>query len=240
MQRPTSSTPVARCLELAIYASRMLGKFSDNPMLAESARRLAEGQGVLKLAQDAYETAAGAALAIRVDVGYEDYAADRLVRRTQQLAELDDGRRGGRIASQVFPGGSTPITRLQGESQVVAMRDLEARLDAARDIWPQAEAEKAAIEAQRIRYQEALAARQDSERNINDLRLARDAAKERFLDIYTQVANLVQAEFPRDRVIQNLFFDVVRPRAASRSGGSSQGAEPATGTPEPASSNAAA
>ena len=239
MQIPTTTTPISRCIDLAHYASRMLSKFPDNATLVESAARLLEGGQALDQASRAYEAARGQDLVLRVDIGYTDYQADRQVRRTQQLAEIEDGRRGGRIASRVFPTGSTPITRLRGDSQVAAMRDMEARLEGSRDIWPQAEAAQAALAEHRGSYEEVLAARAENQRNVKDLRAARDAAKERFLDLYAQIASLVRAEFPRDRVLQDLFFDRVRSRATSRKRAGN--AEPTSPAPQaPAASGATA
>lgn len=210
MQLPNSKTPITRCLALATYTGRMLSKFPENPQLVEGSQRMNAGRQSLAEAEAAYQAALAQSLVLRVDVGHEDYLSDMQVRRTQQLAEIQDGRKGGRIVSWIFPDGSRPVTRLQGDSQIAAMQDLEGRLGAAADIWPEAEAQRAAIAEARTRYQVALAARQENERLITDLRAARDAARERFLDLYVQLASMVRAEFPRDGMLQGLFFDKVR------------------------------
>jgi hypothetical protein len=129
------------------------------------------------------------------------------------MAQLADGYKGGRIASQVLPNGTRDIIRRQGDKQVEGMIDLESRLEAARDIWPEAETEQQAVAERRTAYQDVLVARSDKQREIRAALAARDAAKERFLDTYVEIANLVKAEFPRDRRHADLFFDTVRVRS---------------------------
>jgi hypothetical protein len=52
----------------------------------------------------------------------------------------------------------------------------------------------------------AVAARDEGLRRVKDLRLQRNAARERFLHLYAEIVSLVAAEFPRDRATQELFF----------------------------------
>ncbi|MDC3953177.1 hypothetical protein [Polyangium jinanense] len=214
MQSPTRDTPVSKCSELARYSARMLGKFSANAVLVGLAEKMTCGEAELIAAQVVYEEAVKAILPARVDVKYENHVSDRRVRISLQKAEIADGRSGGRIAGMVFPEGSGVITRLLGESQVQAMIDLEGRLAAAAPFWPEAEAERLVIAAHRQQYQVALASRKVAAQKARDARAARDAAKEKFLLVYTEVMSRLVAEFPRDRVTQDLFFDEVRTRSA--------------------------
>lgn len=48
---------------------------------------------------------------------------------------MADGKKGGAFATQAFPGGSAPIVRLVGPSQVKAMSDLAGRLAALAAKW---------------------------------------------------------------------------------------------------------
>jgi hypothetical protein len=214
MQSPTRNTPVWKCSELARYSARMLGKFGLNVVLLGLAEKMTTGEANLTATQDAYEEAVKAILPARVDVKYEDHVSDRRVRVTQQKAEIADGRRGGRIAGMVFPGGSDAITRLVGESQVESMIDLEGRLAAAASLWPEAQAEKDAIGAHRQQYQAALESRTIAGQKAREAKAARDAAKETFLLMYAEVMSRLEAEFPRDKITQDLFFDEVRTRSA--------------------------
>ena len=209
MQLPSTRTPVARCLELAYYTSRMLSKFPERPALLELARRLGEGVETLDAADKAYQAVRRELIEARVDVGFADHQSDRVIRRTHKQAEIEDGQRGGRIVTQVFPGGMAKITRLVGNSQVAAMRKLEARLQSSQDIWPGASRELVTVTASRLGYETALDNRQAAAQKLHDLRTARDAARERFLDLYSEVVSRVKAEFPRNTSLQNLFFDDV-------------------------------
>jgi hypothetical protein len=196
-------------LDLATYLGRMLGKFTDSARLQECAQRIGDGGQAFKDAQDAYETLIGQLLATRVDASFENYLSDQHLRAVQRQAQLADGRRGGRIATAIFPKGSGPIVRLQGESQIAAMRQVEARLGGVADIWPEATAAQQTVATHRGRYEVALKARDDAELAINNSRINRDAMKRRFLDLYAEIAALVKAEFPRNKMMQDLFFDTV-------------------------------
>jgi hypothetical protein len=236
MRLPNMLTPVSKCMELSDHSMYMLAKFPENPRLAELSRRMGEGGQALEDAQRLYEREQRAQIRLRIDVSFEDHVSDARIRRTRKLIEIDDGRRGGRIASQVFPAGSLDFTRIQGATQVDAMRQLEARLAAAQDIWPEAAAELAAITAHRQRYATALAARDQGNRRIKDLRTARDATKERFVHLYAEIVSLVSAEFPRDRATVALFFldaSVRRPGRARPGDGDEQPDEPDAGPDEP-------
>jgi len=65
------------------------------------------------------------------------------------------------------------------------------------------------IVALRERYEAALTARTEGVGKAADARAARDAVKEDFLDVFAVVAARIKAEFPRDRAMQNLFFDTL-------------------------------
>jgi hypothetical protein len=206
----------------------MCSKFPQNTVLASLATKLEGAASGLATAQVAYEVAVKAILPTRVDVKYENYVSDRRVRLCQQKAEMADGKRGGQIASLVYPEGSATIVRLVGASQVQAMRDLEGRLAAAEAFWTEATSEKADIEKHRVSYQAALDSRQAAGQKARDLRAARDAAKEKFLTTYAEVVSRIGAEFPRDKAMQELFFDEVRTKSgveAADQGGEGEGGE---------------
>jgi hypothetical protein len=213
MIMPGKNTPVARCDEMSEYTEHMLAKFADNPRLAALIPRLSAGRGALEAADVAYRRELRALTRLRIDVDFENYVSDRRVGRTRKLVEMHDGRRGGRIAAQILPDGSLDFSRIQGAKQIDAMRSLEARLAAAQDIWPEAVSELADIAVHRMRYTSAVAARDEGLRRAKDLRPARDAARERFLHVYAEIVSLVEAEFPRDRVTQELFFLDARERS---------------------------
>lgn len=214
MQNPTPKTPITKCLELATYAIRMFGKFPTNVVLTALAAELTAEKNNLGNAQQSYAQAIDELLNARVDVKFENHRSDRRIRQTQQKAELADGRKNGPIATMVFPDGSTPITRLVGDSQIQAMADLEGRLDAAIKLWPEAATEKADIVSHREAYAAALKSRADISQNIRNKRASRNAAKEAFLNKYAEITSRVAAEFPRDTTSQDLFFDDVRTKSA--------------------------
>jgi len=206
MITPNEKTSVDRCQELGLYTEHMLGKFPDNPRLAALVARMRAGNGAFEAAERAYRSELRTLMRLRIDVDFENYLSDRRVRRTRKAVEMHDGRRGGRIAAEIMPAGSLDFSRIRGAKQIDEMRSLEARLAAAQDIWPEAGNELGDIAQHRIRYATAIAARDEGLRRAKDLRLARDAAKERFLQLYAEIVSLVEAEFPRDRVTLELFF----------------------------------
>lgn len=214
MQNPTPKTPLTKCLELATYAIRMFSKFPTNVVLTAVAAELTSEKNNLGNAQQSYAQAIDELLNARVDVKFENHRSDRRIRQTQQKAELADGKKNGPIATMVFPDGSTPITRLVGDSQIQAMADLEGRLDAAMNLWPEAANEKADIANHRASYAAALKSRADISQNIRNKRASRNAAKEAFLNKYAEITSRVAAEFPRDTTSQDLFFDDVRTKSA--------------------------
>jgi hypothetical protein len=89
------------------------------------------------------------------------------------------------------------------------MHDLEGRLEAAAGAWAGALATRAEITTLRTNYEAALENRRAATQKASNARATRDAAKEDFLDVYAQITARVKAEFPRDRPMQDLFFDAV-------------------------------
>ena len=215
MQTPDKKTPVPKNHDLAAYSARMLGKFTANPVLMElAARMLAAGEG-LAASQRVYKEAVLAILPARVDVKYENFVSDQRIRRTLKKAELADDRANGPIVTAVFPNGANAIIRLQGKSQVEAMVDLEGNLDAAKALWPDAVNEMAEVREYRERYDAAILGRRAAGQAARNLRVERDAERARFLMTYAEIASRVQAEFPRDKAMQDLFFDDVRTRSTA-------------------------
>ncbi len=209
MQLPNPKTPVVRCQQLGLYAHRMLSKFTQNPALVALADKMLTSQQALADKQTAYLQAVHSIIFARVDVKYADFTADNGVRMAQRAAELADGKVGGSIAGRLYPGGVTPIIKPVGATQVNEMRDLEGRYDAVIALWPEAAAEKQKLVTLRTSYEEALESRRAAKQRASDLRAARNLAKEDFLTVYAEIAARVRAEFPRDRKMQDLFFDDV-------------------------------
>jgi hypothetical protein len=233
MIMPSMSTPVSKCEELSLYTEQMLAKFAERPRLIELIPRLAGSRGALEAADLAHRNEQRALMRLRIDVDFENYLSDRRVRRTRKLVEMHDGRRGGRIAALIMPDGSLDFSRVQGAKQIEAMRALEARLAATVDLWPEALTEQADIVQHRMRHAAALDARDEGQQRVKDLRTARNAAKERFLQVYAEAASLVAAEFPRDRVTQALFFlDAHDRRGRSARDGDELPEEPGDELPE--------
>lgn len=237
MQTPSMDTPVSKCLELATYSTRMFGKFSANAVLTGLAAEMNAAKNHLASTQNDYETAVQDILPARVDVKFENYVSDRRIGQTRQKAEMADGKKGGRISTSVFPDGTSPITRLLGDSQITAMANLEGRLEAAVSLWPEAATEKADIARHRESYQAALRHREAVGQNVRNKRALRTAAKQAFILKYVEITNRVAAEFPGDSAMQDLFFDEVRSKSAlaeadgDTSGGPTEdpGPQPTTG-----------
>lgn len=215
MQIPTSKTPVSKCLDLAAYSIRMLSKFPSNETLTPLAQGLQTVAETLMTAQASYAGAVKAILPTRVDVKYEHFLADRRIRLTQQKAEVADGKKGGEIANKAFPGGAAPIVWLVGVSQLNEMTDLAARLESLTTVWPAAAEEAAAISKCCDGYKTAIEARQTAAQSANTLRAARDTAKAAFVSKYAELTSKVGKEFPRDTLMQELFFDDVRARSTA-------------------------
>jgi hypothetical protein len=206
MQAITMTTPVHKCLMVATHAVHMLAKFPENPRLTDMSRRLDAGAQALEGAELALEAAERAAERTRIDVRFENYASDRCMRRVKKQVEAQDAHRNGRVTSLVLGDGTPDFTRLQGKTQVDAMRQFELRLAGAQDVWPGATDEMAQVSGHRVRYEAALDAREQGKRAVEVARANRNTAKERFVQLYAEIVSLVKAEFPRDRHTQELFF----------------------------------
>ena len=233
MQIPTSKTPVSKCLDLGAYSTRMLAKFPANPDLAPLGAKMAAATQALSTAQTAYADAVKAILPTRVDVKLENFVSDRRIRLTQQKAEMADGKRGGAFAAHAFPEGSASIVRLVGPSQVKAMSDLAGRLASLAAVWPEATAESQAITQFRDSYDAAIQGRDSAGQTATNLRAMRDVAKEAFLTAYAEITSRVAAEFPRDTVMQDLFFDDVRAQSAAAQADAPEAAPVAEGGETP-------
>lgn len=208
MDIPTKSTPVQRCVDLAAYSSRMLMKHGDDQRLAVLGVRFEAGRLDLVAAERDLGDAKQTLVMVRVDVVFENHASDKHLRRLMNRVEIADGRKGGRLSDRLFPNGVRDITRRQGQPQVERMRALEARLTALQD-WADAPTQLGELTSHRETYETALASRSTAERQVVTSRAARNAAKERFLDLYAEIAGQIRSIFPRDRRLQNLFFDAV-------------------------------
>jgi hypothetical protein len=205
MRLITMTTPVDKCLEVADHAVHMLAKFPEKPRLGEMSRRLAEGSQNLETAELVLGATERAAVRTRIDAIFENYTSDLCMRRVKKQVEAQDAHRGGRVTTLVSEG--TPdFTRLQGKKQVDAMRAFELRLVGVQDIWAGAPAELAQVVEHRVRYESTLDVREQSKRVTEQARVNRNTAKERFVQLYAEIASLVKAEFPRDRHTQELFF----------------------------------
>lgn len=211
MEVLSMKTPVGVCLARAGYTLRMMAKYPQYPVLGELSPRLAAGRSELARAERAVQDAEEVLMLARVDVKFEDHASDEWLRGLQSQAQVADGHKGGRIATTLFPDGASEVTRRQGPPQVKLMREVEGRLEHL-TTWPDAPAHHAALVVRRTSYETALDARTEGERGITRARAARDAVKVRFLDLYSEIAARIQAEFPRNRRMQELFFDASRPR----------------------------
>lgn len=216
MAMVTMKTPVQTCLAAASFTTGMMRKHGVRyPVLLEQAERLAGVRGELAQAERTVEDAEEALLVARIDVKFEDHASDEHLGSLQSRAQIADGHKRGRLSTTLFPDGVNEISRRQGPVQVKRMRDLEGRLAQVTG-WSEAPDQLEALAARRASYEEALAARDVAERRHKDARIARDAVKARFLDVYAEIAGRLQVEFPRNKRMQDLFFDTLySPRRGS-------------------------
>ncbi|MDI3287127.1 hypothetical protein [Polyangium sp. 15x6] len=203
---PNAKTPITRCELKSLYTRTMLGKFSDVAALNGLAAKLEDATNALLAREQAYNQQIKELIVIRVEVKFTDRLADQVVRLALKRAEIEDGRPGGRIVSTLFPGGSTPIIKPVGGTQIKEMRALEGRYTEIAAIYPAGSAELDKITAHRHRYEQALEARKLGMEAAAQARAARNLAKEEFLDVFAEVANRIKAAFPRDKKTQDLFF----------------------------------
>jgi hypothetical protein len=206
MKVPSKRTPVRTCLDAAGYSGRMFAKHSDDSRLVELGTRFGGGRTELAEAERRLIAAEENLNLVRVDVAFEDYSSDRCLRRVLARIEAVDGRKGGRLSKLVFPDGLSDVTKRTGTAQVERMRAVEARL-AALQGWPDALNQSAEVMVHRMSYESAIEQRLAAERQVVTARVERNAAKERFLNLYAEIAGQIRSIFPRDKRMQDLFFD---------------------------------
>jgi len=209
MQLPNTKTSHDTCIRCALYTEAMAAKHASNAAIAAAVPSLSAARMSLAERQTACDAAELELIGVRVEVKYVDSLADGAVRDIARRAEVADGGKGGRIGTALFPGGATPIVKPVGSSEVKELRALEGRLEACASLWPEALPKKAELSALRQRYEAALEARAGAMAALADRRALRDAAKEDFVEVFAVVAARVQGEFPRNRALQDLFFDEV-------------------------------
>lgn len=202
-------TPIEKCQHLSIYTCTMLGHFPDNPTLTALKTGL-EGSTNNYLAKNrAYQEAGIARIGPRVALKYRDHMTDRGLRAIQSAAEVADGKRGGKLSNMVMPDGLSPAIKPFGEAQVKQLDGVADRLGNMGNVWPDSPKHLATTVEMKKQYADCLKNRDDSVRGEATARAARDIAKEEFLDTYAMVAARIKAEYPRDRAMQELFFDKV-------------------------------
>jgi hypothetical protein len=209
MQVLTTRTPFRRCMTLSGFTSQMMMMHEDNPRLVAYGTQLAAGRVELSTAERGLIEAEERLMLVRVTVKFVDYLVDTWLRRLHGQTQIFDGHKSGRLTTRLFPDGLVEITRRVGVVQVDRMLGLEARLRATQD-WDEAPAQLATLVQHRTRYEGALADRSTAGNEVVIARANRDGVKERFLDLYAGLAGLVRSEFPRNRRMQNLFFEAVR------------------------------
>lgn len=203
---PTMRTPIERCEERSLHTQGMLTRFNDVAALRELKIILGGATTILLQKQADLAEKRKALITLRIDVSMCDRASDQLVRACLKRSEIADGKPDGRWTTTLFPNGSTPIIKPVGSVQVEEMRKLEGRYDTVIDQWSAAAEDKAKLVASREAYESALSARKQGIDAVAQALVARDVAKEEFLDVYAEVASRIEAAFPRDRRTQDLFF----------------------------------
>lgn len=214
MQHPDRTTPVARCDAATRYAESAIAQFIDafdppaeqvTVLRAQMALLLA-GRMALMAKQDDYRMSVLDCIAPRVAVVIVDLRADAVARSAKRAAD----EAGKDVAAMVFPEGVTPIVKPVGQSEVGELIKLEDRILATAGRWSEATATHARIVQVRTRYETALANRTAALNLASSKRALRDGAKEDFLDTYAKVASTIKALFPRDKTLQDIFFEDVR------------------------------
>lgn len=215
MQAPYMRTPISKCIELGAFSKHMLGKVPDNPVLAPLSEQMGASTLMLIQAQSGHEASVLKLTEARAEVQFAQYSANRYVRGLSRTLEIADGVRKGRLSSTLLPEGVTAIARLAAVSKATELRALEGRLEAMGSQWEGAASEKAKLASERQRLEAAIALRRSAEQSAEDMRARRDAAKQQFLDAYAQVTAGVKAAFPRNRPMQDLFFDEIPDRGSA-------------------------
>ena len=114
------------------------------------------------------------------------------------------------VSFAIFPDGITPIIKPMGQAEVESLRALEGRITAAAAHWPDAPAWQGRIASVRALYETALKSRTDALSAAADARALRNAVKEDFVTLYAKTAGSIKMLFPRERAVQDIFFDEVR------------------------------
>jgi hypothetical protein len=230
MQKPTSTTPVDRCVSLATYfetaVARYIDLFAPDKAIRAQLQMLAKNVhatiGELGDTQATALQAATACIAPRVEVRLVDLKADNIVRSVQRLA-AEEG-----IDDVIFPDGVTPIIKPVGQSEIDSIHPVVARIEASK--WSDRKAQAKRLTDVTVEYTSALAKRRTAALALGQARAVRDTAREDYLDAYAKACSGVQSIFPRDRTTQDIFFDDVRAGAAADAGGE----EPPAAAPTPA------
>lgn len=219
---PTNKTTIERCEQKSVHTQTMIRKFSSVVALNGLADKLETGTTNLLAKHEDYRAKIKQLIVLRVEVKYTDYISDHAVRlglKRAEIADADAGAAAGaegsgaRIVKTLFPDGITPIIKPVGGTQVVEMRALEGRYEEVAPLFADAAAERVKIRDLRVRYEDALKARNTGMDIVAQARAGRNLAKEEFLDVFAEVANRIKAAFPRDRKMQDLFF--LKDKAAS-------------------------
>lgn len=219
MQLPNRNTPVERCLELSAFtvgALRTYGAMFEAPpelaaQLEALANTLEPSAAAMAAAQASYRTSVLAIIPHRVAVKLADLRSSDVVKSVKRAADDADPS----ISDAIFPGGTTPITKPFGQTEVDGLRRLEGRI-AAVSAWTGRDAQGARIIAVRTVYETALKGRKEAMLAAGAQHALRDMAKEDFLDAFATVAATIKGVFPRDRARQDVFFDAVSARAEDR------------------------
>lgn len=214
MQLVVSRTPIARCESLAPYTASTLRRFvvlfapppETAAQLLAMADALEASISVVSLRQSEYRALVLACIGPRVEVKLVDLKADTEVRHSK-LA-VDAVSKTASLA--VFPDGITPIIKPVGQAEVDGLRALEGRIIAAAPQWTEATAWQARIAGVRGLYEAALKSRTDAMSAAANARALRNAAKEDFVTLYAKAAGAIKMLFPRERAVQDIFFDEVR------------------------------
>jgi hypothetical protein len=188
----------------------MTRQFPEEAELNLAADKLGEATLLLATKQQELEQRLLELVARRVTLKWTDWTADRVARGVLNAAEAHDGKKGGPMAAEVAPNGITPIVKPLGSKEVAELRKLELRLTALTGRWEAAAAQLALVVRAREAYEAALSAREEGYSAVGLARAQRDLAKEDFLDAFAEFSGRVKTRFPRDREMQQMFFDSER------------------------------
>lgn len=211
MQLPSLHTPVNKCIELAQYTETALTAMSDKySELSDLHATLTAAREQTQTAVDQTQSLIAQRKDKRVASRMADLLADEGIRNLKRAAESAQGMEGGYV-SVLFPDGMSPMVRLQGVSQIGEMKDLEHRL-AGLEGWAGASDEAKKLAALRESYEQAVDAQAKLEASIRKSIIERESAKANLVTVFDQVARSIQIRFPRNRRMQDVFFDRFRTR----------------------------